>query len=161
MSAEQREDNPLPSHCHPSVDAAQDTLDLDCKHTLLAHIQLFVHQNPPKSLSSGLLSMSSLSAVINKIAGISVLQDRPLGDTTHDWSPPGHRAVAHSPLAATIQPVLYPLNRPAFKSITLQFRDKDVVQDHVNRLAQVYINTAFAPSVATGHGIEYVTHQLP
>ena len=37
-------------------------------------------------------------------------QDRPLGDTTHDWPPPGHRVVDHNPLAVTIQPILYPPN---------------------------------------------------
>lgn len=33
--------------CHPSVDAAQDTVGLlGCKCTLLAHVQLFTHQDP-------------------------------------------------------------------------------------------------------------------
>ena len=35
---------PLPPG-HPSSDAAQDAVGLlDCKHALLAHIQLFIHQ---------------------------------------------------------------------------------------------------------------------
>ena len=49
---------------------------------------------------------------------------------------PGHRATDHVPLAATIQSVPHPLNSSAFKSISLQFRDKDVVHDHVKGLRQ-------------------------
>jgi len=35
--------------------------------------------------------------------------------TNHHQSPPGHRAIDYSPLAATIRTILYPLNSPAFK----------------------------------------------
>ena len=47
-----------PFHCcHSCVDAAQNTVGLlGCKHTLLAHVQLF---RMPKSFSSGMLSVSS------------------------------------------------------------------------------------------------------
>ncbi|KAK4812272.1 LOW QUALITY PROTEIN: hypothetical protein QYF61_012947, partial [Mycteria americana] len=45
----------------------------------------------------------------------------PLRDTT---------SVDCYPLDATIQPIPYPLNSPPIKSISLQFREKDVVQDH-------------------------------
>ena len=40
--------NPLPSAAgHPSVDAAQDAVALlDFKHSLLAHVELFIYQNP-------------------------------------------------------------------------------------------------------------------
>ena len=43
------EDNSLPlSAGHPSSDAAQDIVGLlDCTSTLLAHVQLFIHQDPP------------------------------------------------------------------------------------------------------------------
>jgi len=37
----------------------------------------------------------------------------------------------------TIQPVPYPLNSPPIKSISLQFREKDVVGDRVKDLAEV------------------------
>lgn len=41
-------DNPLPYPAgHSSVDAAQDSVGiLACKHALLAHFKLFIHQNP-------------------------------------------------------------------------------------------------------------------
>lgn len=49
---------PLPAS-HPSSDAAQDTGGLPgCKCTVLAHVNLLVHQNP-KSLLAELLSVSS------------------------------------------------------------------------------------------------------
>jgi len=40
-------DNPLPLCAgHPSVDAAQDAVDLlSCKHMLLTHAQLFIHKD--------------------------------------------------------------------------------------------------------------------
>ena len=53
--------HPAPSLlcCHPPVDAAQDTVDLPgCRWTLLALIQLFVHQDS-EFTSAELLSMSS------------------------------------------------------------------------------------------------------
>jgi len=38
--------------CHPSSDAAQDAVGLlGCKSTLLAHVQLFIHQDPQLFLS--------------------------------------------------------------------------------------------------------------
>jgi len=53
-------DNSLPSPCcHPSFNAAHNTVGLlGCKHTLLAYVQFFIHQNH-KFSSAGLLSMSS------------------------------------------------------------------------------------------------------
>lgn len=44
-----------------------------------------------------------------------------------DCPPPGCRAVDHNSLAVTTQPPLYPSNNPAFKSVILECRDKDVV----------------------------------
>lgn len=37
---------------------------------------------------------------------------------------PGHRASDHSPLTVTTQPILYPLNCPPFKSLSIQFRSE-------------------------------------
>ncbi|KAK4826741.1 hypothetical protein QYF61_010994 [Mycteria americana] len=51
----------------------------------------------------------------------------PLRDTTHHWSPPGHRAVDHNSLSVTIQPIPYPPSGPPIKSMSLHFREKDVV----------------------------------
>ncbi|KAK4832304.1 LOW QUALITY PROTEIN: hypothetical protein QYF61_021703, partial [Mycteria americana] len=53
----------------------------------------------------------------------------PLRDTTHHLSPSEHWAVDHYLLDVTIQPVPHPLNSPPIKSISLQFREKDVVGD--------------------------------
>ena len=39
----------------------------------------------------------------------------------------------------TIQPIPYPLNSPAFKSTSLQLREKDVAWDHVKGLARVCV----------------------
>ena len=53
-----KEQNPLPRPAgHASFDAAQDTVGfLGCKHTLLAHVELLIHQYL-KSFSSGLLCL--------------------------------------------------------------------------------------------------------
>lgn len=68
-----------------------------------------------------------------------------LEDTTHDQPLLGCRAT-DNPLATKIQPTHYPPNSPAFKTIYLQFRDKDVVQDHVKSLAHVQIDCISCPS---------------
>jgi len=48
MRAEQRGTTLLPPTGLSSSDAAQDTVGLlDCKHSLLAYVKLFVHQKPP------------------------------------------------------------------------------------------------------------------
>ncbi|KAK4826723.1 LOW QUALITY PROTEIN: hypothetical protein QYF61_010976 [Mycteria americana] len=44
------------------------------------------------------------------------------------------------PLGATIQPIPYPLNSPPIKSISLQFREKDVVGDRVKGFTEVQID---------------------
>ncbi|KAK4825808.1 hypothetical protein QYF61_002413 [Mycteria americana] len=54
----------------------------------------------------------------------------PLRDTTCHRSPSGHGAIDHCPLDATIQPIPHPPSSPPIKSISLQFREKDVVGDH-------------------------------
>ncbi|KAK4825745.1 LOW QUALITY PROTEIN: hypothetical protein QYF61_002184 [Mycteria americana] len=58
-------------------------------------------------------------------------QYRPLRDTT---------PVDCYPLGVTIQPIPYPLNSPPIKSVSLQFREEDVVGDHVH---QVVTNLIF------------------
>ena len=40
-------------------------------------------------------------------------------------------------LTATIQPIPYPLNSPPFKSRYFQFRDKNMMWDHIKSLAEV------------------------
>ena len=59
---------PLPAG-HPSFDAAQDTAGLlVSKSTLLAHIQLFIHQNPQVLLHRAALSEFFQSVLISGIA---------------------------------------------------------------------------------------------
>ena len=72
-------------------------------------------------------ALDAIVCVIDKDVEEHSSQDRPLENTICDWPPPGHRVTDHNPLAATIQMFLYPLSSPAFKSISLQFRVKDVV----------------------------------
>ncbi|KAK4829762.1 hypothetical protein QYF61_006486 [Mycteria americana] len=64
-------------------------------------------------------------------------QHRPLRNATHHWSPLGYQAIDRNSLSVTIQPIPYPLSGPSVKSMSLQFRDKDVVQDSVKCFAQV------------------------
>ena len=45
-------------------------------------------------------------------------------DTAYHWPPARHRAVYHSSLSASIQPIIYPINSTAFKFIPLQFEDR-------------------------------------
>ena len=58
-------------------------------------------------------------------------QDRALRNTTHHWPLLGCRASNHHFLGVAFKPILYPLNGPPFKSISLQFGDQDVIWDHV------------------------------
>jgi len=50
-------------------------------------------------------------------------------------------------LAATIQPIPYPPNSPPIKSMALQFREKDVVGDHVKGFTKIQIDSNFAPKL--------------
>ncbi|KAK4832903.1 hypothetical protein QYF61_026546 [Mycteria americana] len=68
-------------------------------------------------------------------------QYQPLRNTTHHWYPLGHRAIDCNSLSATIQPIPYPPSSPSIKSMSLQFRDKDVVWDSVKCFAQVQLKT--------------------
>ena len=46
----------------------------------------------------------------------------------------------------TFQAIPYPLSSLSFKSIFLQFRDKDVVGDHIKGLAEVQVDDIHCPS---------------
>ncbi|PKU46851.1 solute carrier family 22 member 7- hypothetical protein [Limosa lapponica baueri] len=72
-------------------------------------------------------------------------QYRPLRDTTYHQSPSGHSAIDHYPLDATIQPIPLPPNCPFIKLIPLQFREKDVVGDHVKDLTEIQHSPAAMP----------------
>jgi len=96
----------------------------------------FVVSTVPLSISK--LAVSPLSPTVNKVdkdVEEHPSHDGPLRDTTCDQSPAEHTTIDNNPLAMTIQLILYPSNSPAFKYISLQFRDKDVAQDHVRALS--------------------------
>ena len=57
-----------------------------------------------------------------------------------------HRVTDHNPLAATFQLIPYPTNSLTFQVISLQFTDKDVVQNHVKSLAEVHVDDTSCPS---------------
>ena len=82
-------------------------------------------------------ALNALICVIREDAEEHWSQDQPLRDTACDQSPPSHRIIKHNPLAATNPPILNPANSPSFKSIPLQFRETDVVGDHVKGFAEV------------------------
>ncbi|KAK4831140.1 hypothetical protein QYF61_015443 [Mycteria americana] len=76
-------------------------------------------------------------------------QYRPLRNATPHWSPLGYRATGCNTLSVTIQPIPYPPSGPSLKSMPLQCRDKDVVQDSVKCFAQVQV-TVPSTRVHTG-----------
>ena len=84
-------------------------------------------------LAEGTLSL--IIYVIDKDVRECTFQVASLMDTAHHWPPSGHRAISHKPLALTFEPIPYPPNSLPFKSISFQFRNKDVVGDHVKGLA--------------------------
>jgi len=53
----------------------------------------------------------------------------------------------HYPLDATIQLIPHPLNSAPIKSICLQFREKDVVEDHVKVFTNVQIDDILLCSI--------------
>ncbi|PKU44393.1 hypothetical protein llap_5336 [Limosa lapponica baueri] len=61
-------------------------------------------------------------------------QYRPLRSTTRHWFPFGHRTIDCNYLNVAIKPVSYPPSGSSIKSVSLQFRDQDVMQDSVNTL---------------------------
>jgi len=87
--------------------------------------------------SANLLRVQSMpSCVIDEDVEGHQSQARPLGDAACDRPPPSLRTMYHNPSAETGQPVLNPSNTSSFKSIPLQFREKDVVRDHVKGFAE-------------------------
>jgi len=55
-------------------------------------------------------------------------------------------SVDNNPPVTANQPIIYPPNSPAFKSVSLQLRDKDVMWDHLRGLAQVQVDDTSRPS---------------
>ena len=73
----------------------------------------------------------------------------------------GHRAIDHNPVATTFQPIPYPLNSPPFISISLLFKDKDVVGDHIKDLAEVHVDgNNFLPFVHQYHNSITEGHRI-
>ena len=61
----------------------------------------------------------------------------PQQNPTCHWCPFGYQAFDHYPLDMTIQSIPHPPNSPPIKSVSLQFREKDVMGDHVKELTEV------------------------
>ena len=78
-------------------------------------------------------------------------QYQPLRHITCHWSPPGHRATDCNSVSASIKPVPYPASGPSVKSLSLQFRDKDIMWDSVKCLAQVHVDDVSCPSFVHQH----------
>ena len=83
-------------------------------------------------------------------------QQGPLRDTTCHWHPFGHWTVGHYSLDATIQTIPYPLNSPPIKSISLQFRKKDVVGNHVKGLTEIQMDDIHSSSLVHS-GSHFIT----
>jgi len=87
----------------------------------------------------GILAESALNPTV-RVADKDVkqcrFQHRPLKNTTCHWSALGPQAVDRNSLSETIQPISYLLSGPSVKSMTLQFRDNDVMWDSVKCFAQ-------------------------
>ncbi|KAK4831239.1 LOW QUALITY PROTEIN: hypothetical protein QYF61_016471 [Mycteria americana] len=181
----------------PELDTVLQVGLLDCECTLLAHVQLFVHQYPqvlfhraalnhifsqpvlepriaptqdpalgfvePHEVHTGPLlqlvqvpldgipsfwhvSCTTQLGVICKLAegalhlAVNVIDE----NTEQHWSQYGPlrdtTPIDCYPLDAPIQPIPYPLNSPPIKSISLQFREKDVVGDQVKGFTEVQID---------------------
>ena len=76
----------------------------------------------------------------------------PLRNTTCHWFPSGHWSVDHCPLDVIIQLIPQPNKSLPIKSISLQFREKDVVGDHVKGLTQNQIDDSHSSSLVHWHG---------
>ena len=61
-------------------------------------------------------------------------------DITCDCPPPRHRAIEYKPLGVTIQPILYPRDTTPIKSITIQFRDNNVMWYHIKGLVEIQVD---------------------
>ena len=71
----------------------------------------------------------------------------PLKNTTPHWSSLGHQAVYCDFVCATIQSIPYPPSGASIRSMSLHFRDKDVVQDSVKCFAQVQVDDVSCSSL--------------
>ena len=91
----------------------------------------------PRKLAEGALNL--ILDVINKDFEEYQSQNRLLEDTAHHQLHLDIEPLTTTPLSAAFQPFPYLLDSPPFKSISLQFRDKDVLGDHVKGLAQVQV----------------------
>ena len=69
-------------------------------------------------------------------------QDWPLKNTTLLQSPPRHWCIDHNSLSTTIHPIPHPPGG-SIKSVSVQFRDTDVVQDSVKCFAQIQVDVFF------------------
>ena len=74
-----------------------------------------------------------------------------LRDTTCHQSPFGHRAIDYYPLDVTIQPIPYPMNKSKIKFLSPQFREKDVVRNHVEGFTEVHITSVAFPLTSLFH----------
>lgn len=84
-----------------------------CKHLVALGPfppQATVGGNPSLLLVVGRLAEDALSLAVHVTNKMS--QYRSLGGTTGHWSLPGHQALDHNSLSATIQPIPYPPSGP-------------------------------------------------
>lgn len=71
----------------------------------------------------------------------------PLRDITCHWCPLGFQVINHYPLDVTAQSIPYPSNNsPSTESISLQFRAKDVVGDHIKSFTEAQRDDICSPS---------------
>ncbi|KAK4810922.1 hypothetical protein QYF61_013330 [Mycteria americana] len=151
---------------HASFDAAQDTIGfLGCECTSLAHVLLFIHPYHPQvllcraalnpfipqpvlipgvaptqvqALALGLVEphevhMGQLLQLV-QVPLDDILSLRHVNCTTQLGV---ICKLAEGALDPAVYPIPYPLNSPPIKSISLQFREKDVVGDLVKGLTEV------------------------
>lgn len=88
-------------------------------------------------LAEGTLHPSDF--VVDKDVEEQWSQEGPLGNSTRDWHPPGHRAIENNPLAMATQTIICPPNSPVFKSIPLKFREQDMAWDHIKGFAEFQV----------------------
>jgi len=87
------------------------------------------------------------SSVTDKDAEDCQSQDWPLRDASCYWPPPWHRTVDHNPMAVSSQQVPNPPKSLSFKSVPLQFREKDVVRDRVKGFSEAREDHIHCPSL--------------
>ena len=134
------EDNALPHiAAHHSSDAALQLTFSGCKSTLVVHVQPFITWTS-RSFFSGLLSMSSSPGLYFYLR-LSQLKCNTLhlvlfnlipftwtyfSSLSRSLSMASLPSVVSTTLTIQLIPLAYPLDSPAFKSISPQFRNKDV-----------------------------------